>query len=169
MKKNILLVIVLFLIVQSVKAQVYTDRPVKFGIGAVAGLPMSDAKSFYNLAYGFDVMAEYRISPAFALTGDGCYGTFTRKSDNNPSMKLVYGLVGLKYFATDIIYAELQGGLSIKQSHGTSTVYIITPSIGVNITPDIDLSVKYQAQVEQGYNYPYIGLRLGIKILSINL
>ena len=169
MKKNILMVIVLFLLVQTIKAQAYSDRPLKFGIGAVAGLPMSDAKSFYNLAYGLDVLGEYRVSPAFAFTADGCFGAFTKKSTEIHNQKLIYGLAGIKYFTADIVYFQLQAGISIMQSTGTSTTFIAAPSIGVNITPDIDLSVKYQAQIEKGYNYPYIGLRLGVKFLSINL
>jgi hypothetical protein len=168
MKKNLFLVVVLFVLVQSGIAQVYYEKPLKFGIGAVAGLPMSDAKSYYKMAYGFDVKGEYNIAPALELTFDGCFGAFTKESTTYPNKKLVYGLVGVKYYVQDIIWTELQGGVSLIASH-KSTLYIVAPSIGVNISPDIDVSVKYQAQIEKGFNYSYIGLRLGFRILSINL
>lgn len=162
MKKNLFLVVVLLVLVVSVNAQIRYESPIRFGIGAVVGIPMADATDFYNLAYGADILGEYRVTSSFALTLCGSYGSFTKKGGvtiNN--MKLVSALVGAKYYISDNIYGGLQAGVSLKASSGTGTTFILTPAIGYNLTRNIDLSLRYQSQVDSGYNYSFLGIRAG--------
>ena len=166
MKKILLFVIVLFVLILSVNAQRWDERPFKINAGAVIGLPTADANGIYKMAYGVDILGEYRISQEIAFTADGSYGAFTKKISTTPNYKIIYGLVGIKYYPTDILYGQIQGGFSLVASTGTGMNYIVSPSIGIYITPDIDLSVKYQAQIEKGYNFSYFGIRLGFKIAS---
>jgi hypothetical protein len=165
MKKNLFLVVVLLVLVVTVKAQVYDEKPIKIGVGAVVGLPMDAATGYYNLAYGVDALGEYRISNSFALTLNIGYTDLNKKSGVIQNRKLIYGLAGVKYYIADKFYGGLQAGIRLKASSGMDTKFILTPAIGMNITKDIDLSIRYQSQVEQGYNYSFIGLLLGVRII----
>jgi len=166
MKKNLLLVVVLLVLLVTVKAQIYDEKPIKIGVGAIVGLPMDAGKDYYNLAYGVDALGEYRISNSFDLSLNIGYSELNKKSSTIQNKKLIYGLVGVKYYFADKFYGGLQSGIRLKASSGMDTKFILTPAIGMNITKDIDLSIRYQSQVEQGYNFSFIGLRLGARIIS---
>ena len=166
MKKILFLVVVLLVLVVTVKSQVYYEKPIKIGVGAIVGLPMDAAKDYYNLAYGVDALGEYRISNSLDLSLNIGYSELDKKSGVTQNRKLIYGLAGVKYYFADKFYGGVQAGIRLKASLRMDTKLILTPAVGMNITKDIDLSIRYQSQVEQGYNYSFIGLRLGVRIIS---
>ena len=161
MKKILFLVVVLLVLIPSVKSQMMYDSAIRFGIGAMVGIPMADAYNLYNLAYGGSISAEYTLMPALAVTAEGGYTTFTKKKDVQLNKKYIDGLAGLKYYLSDNVYGVLQAGLSLVNSTGTTTTYIVAPGLGFNVTRNIDFSLRYQFQTEKGYHYSFLALRAG--------
>jgi len=161
MKKNLFLVVVLLVLVPSVNAQIRYDSAIRFGVGAMVGIPMADASNLYNLAYGGSISGEYTLLPALGMTLEGDYTAFTKKIDVTLNKKYITGLAGLKYYFSDNMYGGLQAGLSLLNSTGTSTTYIVVPGLGFNVTRNIDFSLRYQFQTEKGYHYSFLALRAG--------
>ena len=116
MKKILFLVVVLLVLVVTVKSQVYYEKPIKIGVGAIVGLPMDAAKDYYNLAYGVDALGEYRISNSFDLSLNIGYSELNKKSGVTQNRKLIYGLAGVKYYFADKFYGGVQAGIRLKAS-----------------------------------------------------
>ena len=102
MKKQILLLVVLFVLAVSVNAQKSKDeKTFKIGVGAMVGLPVGDYTSAVSMAYGFDVMGEYAISSPFALTLSAGYLDFAKKSGVTGNWGMIPVLFGGKYYFSD--------------------------------------------------------------------
>ena len=93
--------IVLMVISLSVSAQGEDEKPFKIGVGALAGLPLSDISDFSNFAFGFDLLGEYAVGPSFALTLSAGYVDFAKKTridQYSDSWGLIPVLAGVKCF-----------------------------------------------------------------------
>ena len=78
--KQLILTALLFVVALYANAQSNDEKPFKFGVGALIGLPVGDVSSYTNLAYGFDVLGEYTVAPTFGITLSAGYADFVKKS-----------------------------------------------------------------------------------------
>ena len=135
---------VFFLTAISVSAQ--TDKPLKLGIAIIPGVSL-------NNPAGFVLGADARLQHDFGnsnvswiiTTG---YTHFFETKQNGivmfPTTSFIPIKAGLKVFPAKNVYVagELGVGLGIESGVGTSFVY--SPSVGVIVAKDWDLSIKYE-------------------------
>jgi hypothetical protein len=128
----------------SVSAQ--TDKPLRLGVSIIPGVSLNDPAGF---VLGADARLQHNIGNSnlswIVTTG---YTHFFETKQNGvvvfPTTSYVPIKAGLKVFPGKNVYlaGELGVGLGIESGVGTSFVY--SPSVGVIIAKDWDLSLKYE-------------------------
>lgn len=171
MKAKLFLLVTLFVLTLSVKAQIKNDQPFKIGAGAIIGLPTGDADEVFNLVYGIDFMGEYTIAPSLAITLSAGYLDFGKKSEYKDMLDalnidvktgMIPVLAGLKYNFSEKIYGSAQIGLSFATESDAGSAFTFAPGIGYKISDNFDLMLKYQSASKDGGTTSFLGLRGGI-------
>ena len=171
MKRVILSMAILAMVTLSAKAQKESSGMVglKFSIGLEGALPTGDLKTSSNFGIGGSAQVEYKAAESFGLTGNVGYLTFSGKTIDVgsgvnykvPSLNLIPVLVGGKYYFTpNGVYGMVQIGLSFLSGGGSSSsAFTYSPGVGVYVTPNFDLLLKYQAASKSGETLSFLGLR----------
>lgn len=163
MKTKLFCLTVLCIIWVSVNAQTKSaDKPFNIGIGAMAALPVGDVSSVASLAWGFDLLGEYHVSPTVGLTISAGYVDWIKKSGYSGNWGIVPVLAGAKIYGGKI-YGSLQAGVSFATESGGGNAFTYAPGVGLKISDKLDLLLKYEAATQYGYTISVIGLRLGIR------
>lgn len=163
MKTKLFMFAVLVALTLSVSAQSTDEKPFKIGAGAMIGLPVGDAANFASLAFGFDVLCEYTVAPEFGVTLSAGYLDWAKKSGfSGAKLGQIPVLVGGKYYFAEKIYGSAQLGISFSTESGGGSMFTFAPGVGVKLTDNIDLLLKYQSASKNGGNTSFIGLRAGI-------
>jgi hypothetical protein len=127
-------------------ASAQTDKPLRLGIGIIPGASL-------NNPAGFVLGADVRLQQGFGnsnvswilTTG---YTHFFETKQNGivmfPTTSFIPLKAGLKVFPAANVYlaGEIGAGFGIETGVGTSFVY--SPSIGIIVAKDWDLSIKYE-------------------------
>jgi len=127
-------------------ASAQTDKPLRLGIGIIPGVSL-------NNPAGFVLGADVRLQKGFGnsnvswilTTG---YTHFFETKQNGivmfPTTSFIPLKAGLKVFPAANVYlaGEIGAGFGIETGVGTSFVY--SPSIGIIVAKDWDLSIKYE-------------------------
>ncbi len=142
-----------------------------FGIGLDAGIPVGENGKPYSLAIGGDLQYEVLPAPDLGITFSGGYLNFPFKtayqSAYGPkSIGFVPLLAGIKYYFSPNAFFRAQLGAAIGvtkdvfgNTPGTSFAY--TPGIGVKLSPNFDVELKYLGISNKGGTLGNAGLRLG--------
>lgn len=163
MKTKLFMFAVLVALTLSVSAQSTDEKPFKFGAGALIGLPMGDYSDVASLAYGFDVLCEYAVAPEFGVTLSAGYLDWAKKSGfSGAKLGQIPVLVGAKYYFTESLYGSAQLGISFFTASGAGSAFTFAPGVGMKLTDNIDLLLKYQSASKNGGNASFLGLRVGI-------
>ena len=161
--KQLILTALLFVVALYANAQSNDEKPFKFGVGALIGLPVGYVSSYTNLAYGFDVLSEYTVAPTFGVTLSVGYVDFVKKSGfSGFKTGLIPILIGGKYYFSDMLYASAQVGLSLSTQSEGGSAFTFAPGIGYKISKNFDLLLKYQSASKNGGNSSLFGLRAGL-------
>ena len=162
MKTKLILLIVLFVLSQSVIAQSKDEKPFKIGVGAMIGLPLGDISTGTSLTYGVDLLGEYSVAPSFALTLSAGYVDFILKSGYSGNNGLIPVLAGAKYYFSDKIYGSAQTGLAFSTQSGNSgSAFTFAPGLGYKVSGNFDLLLKYQSATKNDWNTSFLGLQAG--------
>jgi hypothetical protein len=160
MKTKLLILVVLCALGVCVSAQnVKVDKPFKFGVGALAGLPLGDASDFVKMTWGVDLLGEYSVAPKVGLTINAGYNGWV---GDGGTADLIPVLAGAKIYSGSKIYLSLQAGVTFSAEGGGGNAFTYAPGLGVKISDKLDLLLKYQAATQYGSTFSFIGLRLGI-------
>lgn len=163
MKTKLFMFAVLVALTLSCNAQSTDEKPFKIGVGALIGLPVGDIADFASLAFGFDALCEYAVAPEFAVTLSAGYLDWAKKSGfSGVKFGLIPVLVGAKYYFAEKIYGSAQLGISFSTTSGGGSAFTFAPGVGMKLTDNIDLLLKYQSASKNGGNTSFIGLRAGI-------
>lgn len=160
--KKISLVFAAITIAVAVNAQ---NHKTTFQLGVNAGAPVT---SGYKFAYGADVQVNIGLSTNGAFTISGGYenvstkaftvGNVTFPESNFGFMPL---LGGFKYnFPSSKLYGHAQVGYGIGTSSNSKGFFVYAPSLGYNISPNFDASVKYMGLSSGGSDLGNVLLRL---------
>lgn len=161
MKTKLFLVVALFILTQSVRAQSSDVAPIKFGVGAVVGIPVADASDFFNGIYGADLQLEFNVATSVAVIVDAGYVEFAKKKGVYGNSGLFPVLGGVKYYFSNKCYGAAQAGLSFPKSGDDGSAFTFVPAIGYQIADKVDLSIRYQSATKDGWNNGFVGLRIG--------
>jgi hypothetical protein len=161
MKTKLLLIVVLLVLAGSVNAQSKDEKPFKIGIGALVGLPLGDYSNVASLAYGVDLMGEYAVASACAITLSAGYLDWAKKSGYSGNSGMIPVLAGLKYDFSDKIYGSAQAGVSFSTQSGGGSAFTFAPGVGYKISDKFDLLLKYQSASNNGANASFLGVRAG--------
>jgi len=162
MKKTLFLVVLLSVLAVSVNAQNRESKPI-FSAGVTLGLPSGDEADFTGFVWGLDVQGEFPVASSFGLTLDAGYVGFNGKNGYS-NVGFVPVLAGGKYYFSDQFFGTLQAGLSFATGSGSGSAFTWAPAIGIKLTNNIDLALKYQSATNNGWNSAFVGLRLGISL-----
>jgi len=153
MKKQLLILAVLFLSITAVNAQSKSDDGVVFGGGVNLALPIgNNFSTYYSFGIGLKVQAEKMFTDQVSGIGSIGYTDFFAKSFDDGSgnsvkasaFGLIPILVGARYYASTNFFIGAQIGLGIGTGGGSSTSgFDYLPQIGYNAD---------QYQVVLGYN-----------------
>ena len=161
MKTKLLLVVVLLVFAGSIYAQSKDENPFKIGVGAMIGLPMGDASDAANLAYGVDLMGEYSVASACAITLSAGYQDWSYKTGFSDG-GMIPILAGVKYDFNEKIFGSAQAGLSFSTASGSDgSAFTFAPGVGYKISDKFDLLLKYQSASKNSANLSFLGLRAG--------
>lgn len=143
-----------------------------FGVGLEAGLPVGDAKDFYNFAGGLTLRFSYHVGPGFATLTSGGIG-FIPKSFEGEDAKagvLIPVRAGYKYIFQDRFFAMGEIGYgSFKQFFAddndelqsvTHSGFLFAPSVGVQFGV-AEIGLRYESLSVDGGSISDFGLRLG--------
>lgn len=161
MKTKLFLLVVLIVLTVSVNAKGKDDNSLKFGVGALIGLPVGDYTNFASLAWGVDVIGEYPIASSFAVTLSAGYLDWSKKSGVTGNTGSIPILAGGKYHFSDKIYGSAQLGISFLTQSGAGSAFTWAPSVGYMISDKFDLSLKYQSATKNSVNMAFLGIRAG--------
>ncbi len=164
MKKVLLsLAIVAVAFSASAQKEKQESKALKLSVGVEAGLPIGDAGDVYSFVIGGSAQGEYAIDKSIGLTLSAGYLNWSGKTVSGfkvPSTGLIPVLVGAKYYFTPKVYGHAQLGMSFASGNGASgSAFTYAPSVGYNITDQIDVAVKYQAASKDGFTTSFIGIR----------
>jgi len=171
MKTKLFMFVVLVALTLSVYAQNTDEKPFKIGVGVLIGLPVGDAADIASLAFGFDALCEYAVAPEFGVTLSIGYLDWAKKSEfkdmedvlgTKIKLGMIPVLVGGKYYFAEKIYGSAQLGISFSTESGGGSAFTFAPGVGMKLTDNIDLLLKYQSASKNGGNTSFIGLRAGI-------
>lgn len=159
--KKILLIAIVIATMMSVNAQTSkSNKPSKFGVGATLALPTGDLGILSSFVYGADLKGEFPVADNFAANLSAGYIGFVGKNGFKFTNGLIPILVGGKYHFSETVYGQAQLGISISTASGGGSAFTYVPSIGVDITENFNLELKYQAASKEG-TLSFMGLRVG--------
>lgn len=164
--KNSLLLLLLCVVCYSSKAQTRrapATRPSGFSIGVEAGLPLGENGKPYSSILGGSLQYENRPSSDIGLTASAGYLNYSIKKDyGSGNVGFVPLMGGLKYYfsSSAFLHAQLGAAVGTKEGQGTSFAY--SPGVGFRLSPNIDLTVKYQGISNSGGSLENVGARLGL-------
>lgn len=163
MKKNILLSLLSAAIFSmSVMAQKENaNRNIKFGIGAVVGLPLSTHKIIEGMAYEAGLLAEFPQTELVSITGSASYFGFTAKNGVQVEGGAIPVLIGAKIKIAGNVYGHAQAGVSFVTASGGGSAFSYSPSLGYQLSRNIDISLRYFAMTKNQITESYISLRAG--------
>ncbi len=157
-------------------AQDKSDKTLKFSVGVEAALPIGDFKEAASFGFGGSLMGEYAVAETVGITLSAGYLTFGGKdietitgfdpitfqpiygTVKGPSYGIIPVLAGAKFLFGEKFYGHAQAGMSFFNNGGGSA-FTYAPTLGVMATPNVDISVKYQAATKGGATTSFIGLR----------
>lgn len=141
-----------------------TAQDTKFSIAANLGIPTEKG---YKMGYGADVQLDYGLSEIVAITGSIGYLNYhwkmeglegSSESGNNGFVPI---LAGAKFgFGESNLYGHAQLGYSVSTAKGGGGAFAYAPSIGYQLSENLDASVKYLAFSKDKHTTGYVGLRL---------
>ena len=163
MKKLILVFAIVAFTTIGVKAQ--DAKSTTLSIAVNVGLPTS-SPSFYSVAFGADLQADFSVAPTTRITGSIGYENFSVKSKYNDlgikSSGIVPLLAGAKFFfgQDNKLYGHAQLGYGVSTEKGGGGSFAYAPSLGYYFSPKLDGSLKYLAFSNNGATLGIIGVRL---------
>ena len=170
-----------FVFAVAVSAQEIGTKPTKpftISIGAMAGLPVGDyatgvqSSDVFKMAYGFDLQAEFPVAPSLGLTLSAGYVDWVWKSGIKEGVEAIMGqsvsfsmipvFGGAKYYFTDKFYGSAQLGVTFFTMKDAGNAFIFAPGLGIKVTDNFDLLLKYQTASKEGSHFSFLGLRAGV-------
>jgi opacity protein-like surface antigen len=181
MKKLILCAAIAVISISHVTAQSPSgERDFKISIGAEGALPLGKMKDFSSMGIGGSLQAEYKIGEVVAITLDAGYLTFSGKTQARIvnydliTLQPIYAnvklatinqipvMAGARLYFTENLYVGAQAGITFFSASGSksSSAFTYAPGIGYNLTPHLDLMIKYQAYNKSSITTAFLGARL---------
>lgn len=131
----------------------------KIGIGANIGAGTSTGM---NLSYGADLQAEFGLAESLAITGSAGYQGYSWKGGSTSGV--IPLLAGAKIqFGETHLYGHAQLGVGISTAKGGGAAFGYAPSVGYQISNNLDASLKYLAFSKDSYTTGTVGLRIGYR------
>ena len=137
-----------------------------YSVGLDVGLPTGIANLVYSLGLGLNGQMYKPLTDKFGLTGSVGYQILLGKKFSGsefkvPTVGLIPLLVGGKYEFTPSLFGMGEIGVAIGVSNATGSNFMYSPSIGYNVSQNVDLSLKYKSIVGSGASVSQLALRVG--------
>ncbi|HRN71626.1 MAG TPA: hypothetical protein PLM81_00765 [Ginsengibacter sp.] len=130
----------------------------KLSVGASIGFPTTSGMSF---AYGADLQADFGVAESAAITASAGYLNYSWKGGGNSGF--IPLLAGGKFgFGESGMYGHAQIGYGFA-SRGGGGAFAYAPSLGYNVSDNLDLAVKYLAFSKNGFTNGSVNLRVAYK------
>jgi hypothetical protein len=158
MRNKIIALAIIAFAATSVKAQ--DSKPTTLSVGVNIGIPTSPS-SFYSLAYGADLQADFAVAPTTKITASAGYQNFSVKSSiGSGNTGMIPLLGGVKFNLGEKAYGHAQLGYGFGTEKGSSGAFAYAPSIGYYFSPNFDASIKYLAFSKNSSTLSSINLRV---------
>lgn len=158
MKKLIFVLAVVAFSTISAKGQdVDNAKTSRVSIAANIGIPTTSGFSF---AYGADIQADFGVAPTTFITVSGGYEGYSWKGGGGSS-GIVPLLAGAKFFFGDMkkVYGHAQLGYAFSTTSGGGGAFAYAPSVGIYVSPNFDIALKYLASSKNSYTTGSLNLR----------
>jgi hypothetical protein len=127
----------------------------KFSIGIEPGMPVGSARDVSTFTIGGSLKYDLPIASKTWFTVAAGYTYFPYKNDITVA-SIGYGNIGsgegfvplkagLKYFLSDMFYAEGQVGAAFSTASGGGTSFAYAPGIGYQFDTRADLGIRYES------------------------
>jgi len=143
--------------------------PGKFSIGIEGGLPVGDASNISSFTIGGSLKYEKPIAQKLAATISAGFIYFPYKTDvqlditylnpGNRGESFVPVKAGLKYWICSSFYGEGQVGAAFSVN-GDGTSFAYSPGVGIKVSNNADIGVRYEGWTHSGNTLSQIGLRI---------
>lgn len=141
----------------------------KFSVGLEGGLPVGDASNISTFTIGGSLKYEQPIAQKLAATVSAGFIYFPYKTDvqlditylnpDNRGESFVPLKAGLKYWICSSFYGEGQIGAAIA-TNGGGTYFAYAPGVGVKVSNNADIGVRYEGWTHNGSTLGQVGLRI---------
>ena len=119
------------------------DSFVKIGIGSNVGI--TTRNSPYNYALGIDLNAIHKITDELSLSASAGYRRLlTKDTSPMPDVDFISTFIGTRIYPLEYIYLDGQVGLGFLIPARYRTAFIYSLCLGMNISPKVELSVRYE-------------------------
>ena len=144
--------------------------PGKFSLGLEAGIPQGSTRNISTFTFGGSLKYGFPICTNTSLTVSGGYTYFPYRGDVtvayagyakiNSGEGYIPLKAGVKYFLSDLFYAEAQVGASISTQSGGGTGFAYAPGIGYQFDKHADLALRYEGWAQSNTTISQIAVRL---------
>jgi len=191
MKKTLLSLIILFIAVLNSFAQ--DNSVTKIGVGVDLGVPIGQTNTYYELASGVTLKAEFPVVDPLSITvttgftgyvTQGGYSTGYNSYDGSYTYGAVACFVpleaGARLYVSRRFYVEGDLGASFNVNSNSSeftskqTALIYAPMAGMTIPfggsrVSLDISLRYENRLESDYTYNNFGQIAARAVFNFNL
>lgn len=143
----------------------------RFSIGVEAGLPVGENGKVYSAALGGNLQYEILPDADLGITLSAGYLHLPLKKIYHTaigpnSTGFIPLMGGVKYYFTPGAFFHAQLGAAVgttKDRFGNTggASFAYSPGLGVKVSPNLDLELKYTGISNKGGTLPLVGLRLG--------
>ncbi len=154
MKKIILAIAIVAF--TTIGAQAQDAKPTTLSIAANVGIPTSTGLSF---AYGADLQADFGVAESTKITASAGYEGYSWKGGGGSS-GIIPLLAGAKFGIGEKLYGHAQLGYALSTTKGGGGAFAYAPSIGYNVSSNLDIALKYLASSKNSSTLGSLNLRL---------
>jgi len=165
-----LLLTLIFIGSTAIGALAQKTDPDKFSLGLEAGVPVGFYRSVSTFTVGGSLKYCFPICTNTSLTVSGGYTYFPYRGDvtvaytgyikTNSGEGYIPLKAGVKYFLSDLFYAEAQLGASISTQSGGGTRFAYAPGLGFRFDRRADIGLRYEGWSKSGTTISQIAVRL---------
>ncbi|HSZ85081.1 MAG TPA: outer membrane beta-barrel protein [Puia sp.] len=179
MKKQLLIVAILFFSISAVSAQSNSNQSFVISAGVNLGLPAGDFHDGYSFGAGVELQGEYMFSDQFSGVGSVGYTEFFGKTETAtiggqtfsakaPNVGLIPILAGARFYPSTNFFVGAKIGYGIFTNTGSSSGnsgFDYCPQIGYNADM-FQLVLSYNSVSITGETLSHLGLSLIFKLNS---
>lgn len=133
-----------------------TETGFKFGIGPKVGIVVGDFDQVLSLAFGGEVLGEYKFSPQASAIISAGYTNYSGKN-NFGSTGFVPVLVGARFYPSSQVFIGGRLGASFNTESGGGTWFTYEPQVGYN-GGKFQLALGYNAASKNSVTLANLGL-----------